>query len=150
LNKQVQVSKVHIKQPNQNTKISESVGVRNKQDKHHNITGYHDINHIGEMGDSKGHHRPLEFNEILSQINAETLPSFVVTKEEEDSKIIGQTTLARIIEHNDADSPFTKTVFIKNTPEAHQAFGVKNAPTQKNLTGKLIVILMGSTHILEY
>jgi hypothetical protein len=34
-------------------------------------------------------------------------------------------------------------VFIKNTPEAHKAFGIKNAPTQnvfkkENLTGMLI------------
>ena len=87
MNTQVQVSKSHIKQPNQNTKISESVdtkqpssgqkdkksklfGVRNKKDKHQNITSSHDNNHIVEIGDSKEHHIPLEFNEILSQINA--------------------------------------------------------------------------------
>ena len=54
----------------------------------------------------------------------------MITKVGKHSKIIGQTTLARSIKHNDADSPFTITVLIKNTTEAHQAIGVINAPPQ--------------------
>jgi hypothetical protein len=92
LNTQVQVSKSHLKQPAQNTKISKSVDTKQTssghKDKHQHITSSHDINHIVEIGDSKGHHRPLEFNEILSQINEETLPSLMITKEGEDSMII--------------------------------------------------------------
>ena len=111
MNTQVQVSKSNIKQPNQNTKISESgdtkqpssghkdkkqnlVGDRNEKDKHQKIASSHVTTHIVEIDDSKEHHIPIEFNEILSQINSETLPSLIITKVGKDSKIIGQTTLS--------------------------------------------------------
>ena len=35
------------------------VGVRNKNDKHQNITSSHDNNHIVEIGDSKEQNIPL-------------------------------------------------------------------------------------------
>ena len=66
----------------------------------------------------------------------QNLSKFKDNKSSRGSKIIGQSTFARINKHNDADSPFTKTVLIKNTPEAHQAFGVKNSPTQNVLKKK--------------
>ena len=75
-----------------------------------------------------------------------------MTKVWEESKIIGHSTFARINKHNDADGPFTKTVLIKNTPEAQQAFGVINAPPQnifkkENPTANLIRDI---AHFREY
>ena len=51
-----------------------------------------------------------------------------IARADQNVEVEPHQTLAKVIEHNDEDSPYVRTVVIQNTPQAYRAFGVKNIP----------------------
>ena len=69
---------------------------------------------------------PNEFNSIVSTIENKTKKQIKIEKAIKNKSNKRNNAIASVIKHS--DSPIAQTVVIQNTPEAHKAFGVRNAP----------------------
>jgi len=86
---------------------------------------------------------PADFQPILSKIIAQK-DKVKIAKATDTLEIKGHKAIARVIKHTNADSPVARTVIIQNSPEAHRAFGVRNAP-KKSFFKSQKKILTGTT-----
>ena len=77
---------------------------------------------------------PADIQPILSKIMTGS-KSRKIAKASDSLEVEGHKAIAKVIKHNDAGSRFARTVIIQNSPEAYQAFGVRNAP--RNISGHL-------------
>ena len=78
---------------------------------------------------SQSHIRP-NFRPILSQLSPDTQDKVLIARADSEPVrgVEPSQTLAKVIQHNNRDSPYARTVVIQNTPQAFRAFGVKNIP----------------------
>ena len=73
---------------------------------------------------------PKEFRPILSQIEKEAQDRVKFVKGGPGTQLVGHRPIARVIKHSGEKNPISRTVVIENSPEAHQVFGIRNAPTE--------------------
>ena len=82
----------------------------------------------GRRGKSKTGLVPKEFRPILSKIDREAQDRVKFVKGGPGTKLVGHRPIARVIKHRGEENPVSRTVVIENSPEAHQVFGIRNAP----------------------
>merc|ERR1739842_145729 len=68
------------------------------------------------------------FRPIISQLSPATQDKVLIARADSEPGVEPRQTLAKVIQHNNKDSPYARTVVIQNTQQAFQAFGVKNIP----------------------
>merc|ERR1719189_3407228 len=73
-------------------------------------------------------HIRKNFRPIISQLSRDTQDKVLIARADSDPGVEPSQTLAKVIQHNNKDSPYARTVVIQNTPQAFRAFGVKNIP----------------------
>merc|ERR1719436_724290 len=73
-------------------------------------------------------HIRKNFRPIISQLSRDTQDKVLIARADSDPGVEPSQTLAKVIQHNNRDSPYARTVVIQNTPQAFRAFGVKNIP----------------------
>merc|ERR1711892_459049 len=78
---------------------------------------------------------PADIRPIFSKIMTGLQSKVKFAKASHILEVEGHKAIAKGIKHNDAGSRFARTVIIQNSPEAYQAFGVRNAP--RNISGHL-------------
>merc|ERR1711892_894613 len=71
---------------------------------------------------------PADLQPVLSRIRGQSLAKVKIAKASGTLEVEGHKAIARVIKHTDANNPVARTVIIQNSPEAHRAFGVRNAP----------------------
>merc|ERR1711892_138396 len=71
---------------------------------------------------------PADLQPILSRIRGQSQAKVKIAKASGTLEVEGHKAIARVIKHTDANNPVARTVIIQNSPEAHRAFGVRNAP----------------------
>ena len=71
---------------------------------------------------------PADIRPIFSKIMTGLQSKVKFAKASHILEVEGHKAIAKVIKHNDAGSRFARTVIIQNSPEAYQAFGVRNAP----------------------
>ena len=79
--------------------------------------------------EAEGHSVNKQFKAILSQLNSDFRSKIKIEKADIDNDRKKAAALAKIIKHK--NSSVSHTILIKNTPEAHKIFGIKNAPAFK-------------------
>ena len=79
--------------------------------------------------EAEGHDVNKQFKAILSQLNSDFRSKIKIEKADIDNDQKNAVALAKIIKHK--NSSVSHTILIKNTPEAHKIFGIKNAPAFK-------------------
>ena len=72
---------------------------------------------------------------ILSKLKNESKSKIKIEKAENGRKHQNNQPIAKVLKHK--DKPISHTILIKNTPEAHKLFGIRNAP---NLAGSPLAI----------
>merc|ERR1739844_99390 len=80
-----------------------------------------------EKSQSQSHIRK-NFRPIISQLSPATQDKVLIARADSEPGVEPRQTLAKVIQHNNKDSPYARTVVIQNTQQAFQAFGVKNIP----------------------
>ena len=73
-------------------------------------------------------HIRKNFRPIISQLSPATQDKVLIARADSEPGVEPRQTLAKVIQHNNKDSPYARTVVIQNTQQAFQAFGVKNIP----------------------
>merc|ERR1712062_449952 len=73
-------------------------------------------------------HIRKNFRPIISQLSPDTQDKVLIARADSEPGVEPAQTLAKVIQHNNRDSPYARTVVIQNTPQAFRAFGVKNIP----------------------
>merc|ERR1719400_759521 len=73
-------------------------------------------------------HIRKNFRPIISRLSPDTQDKVLIARADSDPGVEPSQTLAKVIQHNNKDSPYARTVVIQNTPQAFRAFGVKNIP----------------------
>ena len=73
---------------------------------------------------------PVEFDTILSKIGKSANKRIQIKRAQQSEINQSEKAIARVVKHK--DNPISQTVFIKNSPEAHKALGVRNAPNEIN------------------
>ena len=79
--------------------------------------------------EAEGHGVNKQFKAILSRLNSDFRSKIKIEKADIDNDRKKAAALAKIIKHK--NSSVSHTILIKNTPEAHKIFGIKNAPAFK-------------------
>ena len=95
-----------------------------------------EIESIGiNRGDTAGEGRDVnkQFKAILSKLNSDFRSKIKIEKADSDNDHKNSGALAKIIKHK--NSPVSHTILIKNTPEAHKIFGIKNPPSTPSQPG---------------
>ena len=95
-----------------------------------------EIESIGiNRGDTGGEGRDVnkQFKAILSKLNSDFRSKIKIEKADSDNDHKNSGALAKIIKHK--NSPVSHTILIKNTPEAHKIFGIKNPPSTPSQPG---------------
>ena len=89
-----------------------------------------EIESIKSRLDAEGRNVNKQFKAILSQLNSDFRSKIKIEKADIDNdRKKAAAALAKIIKHK--NSSVSHTILIKNTPEAHKIFGIKNAPAFK-------------------
>jgi hypothetical protein len=88
-----------------------------------------EIESIKSRLDAEGRNVNKQFKAILSQLNSDFRSKIKIEKADIDNDRKKAAALAKIIKHK--NSSVSHTILIKNTPEAHKIFGIKNAPAFK-------------------
>merc|ERR1711953_1374256 len=73
-------------------------------------------------------HIRKNFRPIISRLSPDTQDKVLIARADSEPGVEPSQTLAKVIQHNNKDSPYARTVVIQNTPQAFRAFGVKNIP----------------------
>merc|ERR1719411_596824 len=68
------------------------------------------------------------FRPIISKLSPDTQDKVLIARADQEHGVTPHQTLAKVIQHNNRDSPYARTVVIQNTAQAFRAFGVKNIP----------------------
>ena len=104
------------------------------------------INTIGSI-ESEGQNVNKQFKAILSKLSTDFRSKIKIEKADGDNDHKDAEALAKIIKHK--NSPVSHTILIKNTPEAHKIFGIKNAPSTTSVNAGL-ESANGSSEILDF
>ena len=88
-----------------------------------------EIESINREDEAEGRNVNKQFKAILSQLNSDFRSKIKIEKADIDNDRKKAAALAKIIKHK--NSSVSHTILIKNTPEAHKIFGIKNAPAFK-------------------
>ena len=91
------------------------------------------INRGGGDNASEGRDVNKQFKAILSKLNSDFRSKIKIEKADSDNDHKNSGALAKIIKHK--NSPVSHTILIKNTPEAHKIFGIKNPPSTPSPPG---------------
>merc|ERR1711953_740554 len=73
-------------------------------------------------------HIRKNFRPIISRLSPDTQDKVLIARADSEPGVEPSQTLAKVIQHNNKDSPYARTVVIQNTPQAFRAFGVRNIP----------------------
>merc|ERR1712203_928046 len=73
-------------------------------------------------------HIRKNFRPIISQLSPDAQDKVLIARADSEPGVEPRQTLAKVIQHNNRDSPYARTVVIQNTPQAFRAFGVKSIP----------------------
>merc|ERR1711953_919525 len=73
-------------------------------------------------------HIRKNFRPIISRLSPDTQNKVLIARADSEPGVEPSQTLAKVIQRNNKDSPYARTVVIQNTPQAFRAFGVKNIP----------------------
>lgn len=104
------------------------------------------INTIDSI-ETEGQNVNKQFKAILSKLNTDFRSKIKIEKADADNDHKDASALAKIIKHK--NSPVSHTILIKNTPEAHKIFGIKNAPSATSVNAGL-ESTNGSSEILDF
>ena len=119
-------------------KIEETSGGEEGLGGHGSGQGDAAINEIESIGINRGdtgEGRDVnkQFKAILSKLNSDFRSKIKIEKADSDNDHKNSGALAKIIKHK--NSPVSHTILIKNTPEAHKIFGIKNPPSTPSQPG---------------
>jgi hypothetical protein len=92
---------------------------------------------LGERRVLEGGSVPRELRPLLSQLGARAQERLKVVKGGLGEGLAGHRSIARVIQHKQ-EGPVGRTVVIQNSREAHQVFGIRNAPsTHRHPAGRV-------------